>query len=75
MLKKICSKCGHEKDTKDMGYIFLVLAVGMAVGTGNYVIAIATTLITLLIIFILNKFDPQPIQFSKNKKNQGQFST
>ncbi|RJQ31654.1 DUF4956 domain-containing protein [Candidatus Parcubacteria bacterium] len=41
------------KDTKDMAYIFLVLAVGMAVGTNNYIIAAATTIISLLIILML----------------------
>ncbi|MFA6215679.1 MAG: DUF4956 domain-containing protein [Patescibacteria group bacterium] len=45
------------KDAKDMAYIFLVLAVGMAVGTNNYLIAIATTFITLLIIFVLTKIN------------------
>jgi len=45
------------KDTKDMGYIFLVLAVGMAVGTNNYLIAIASTIIVLSIIYILTKLN------------------
>lgn len=43
------------KDAKDMGFIFLVLAVGMAVGTNNYIIAIATTIIVLSVIYILTK--------------------
>ncbi len=45
------------KDTKDMGYIFLVLAVGMAVGTKNYLIAIAVTVIVLIIIVVLTKIN------------------
>lgn len=45
------------KDTKDMGYIFLVLAVGMAVGTNNYLIAIAVTIIVLLAIYVLTKIN------------------
>lgn len=45
------------KDTKDMGYIFLVLAVGMAIGTNNYIIAVATTLITLTIIYVLTRMN------------------
>lgn len=45
------------KDTKDMGYIFLVLAVGMAVGTNNYLIAVATTVIVLVIIYVLTKIN------------------
>lgn len=43
------------KDAKDMSYIFLVLAVGMAIGTNNYLIAIATTVITLSVVYILTK--------------------
>lgn len=43
------------KDAKDMGFIFLVLAVGMAIGTGNYVIALALAIISLAVIFILTK--------------------
>lgn len=45
------------KDVKDMGYIFLVLAVGMAVGTNNYVIAVATTVIVLAVALILAKIN------------------
>jgi len=45
------------KDTKDMGYIFLVLAVGMGIGTGNYIIALATTIIVLLILLILTRIN------------------
>lgn len=45
------------KDAKDMGYIFLVLAVGMAIGTGNYWIAVATTIIVLVVICILTKIN------------------
>lgn len=45
------------KDAKDMGYIFLVLAVGMAVGTNNYIIALATTVIALLVLLILTKIN------------------
>jgi len=45
------------KDAKDMGYIFLVLAVGMAVGTNNYIIALATTAIVLLVLLILTKIN------------------
>ena len=45
------------KDAKDMGYIFLVLAVGMAIGTNNYIIGFLTTTIVLLIITILTKIN------------------
>jgi uncharacterized membrane protein YhiD involved in acid resistance len=43
------------KDAKDIAYLFLVLAIGMAVGTRNYLIAVATTVVSLLIIWILTK--------------------
>ncbi len=45
------------KDPKDMAYIFLVLSVGMAVGTHNYMIATLTTVIVLLIIYALTKIN------------------
>ena len=45
------------KDAKDMGYIFLVLAVGMAAGTNNYLIAVATTVVVLLVLFVLHKLN------------------
>lgn len=45
------------KDAKDMGFIFLVLAVGMAVGTNNYLIALAVTVIVLLMIIVLTKIN------------------
>lgn len=39
------------KDTKDIAYVFFVLAVGMAAGTGNYFIAVfATAIISVLAI-------------------------
>jgi len=43
------------KDPKDMAYIFLVLAVGMAVGTNNYLIAFTITAFSLLVIIFLTK--------------------
>lgn len=45
------------KDAKDMGYIFLVLAVGMAAGTNNYLVAVATTTVVLLVLFTLHKLN------------------
>lgn len=45
------------KDAKDMSYIFLVLAVGMAIGTNNYWIAVITTIIVLAVIYILTKIN------------------
>lgn len=45
------------KDTRDTGFIFFVLAEGMAVGTGNYLIAVASTALILLIILVLSHYD------------------
>jgi len=45
------------KDPRDMSYIFLVLAVGMAVGTNNYDIALFMTVASSLIILALSKLN------------------
>ncbi len=45
------------KDAKDMGFIFLVLAVGMAIGTNNYIIGVLATVIVLLVIIVLTKIN------------------
>ena len=45
------------KDTKDIAYIFIVLVIGMAVGTNNYIIALALTLLAIFIIFVLTKIN------------------
>ncbi|MBI4114523.1 MAG: DUF4956 domain-containing protein [Candidatus Niyogibacteria bacterium] len=45
------------KDTKDIGYIFFALAVGMAAGTGNYAIALISTALILAIILLLHKIN------------------
>lgn len=45
------------KDTKDIAYLFFVLAIGMAIGTNNYVIGFIGTILLLAIILILNKYN------------------
>lgn len=45
------------KDAKDLGYVFFVLAVGMAVGSGNYHIALTLTIIVLAIILVLTRIN------------------
>ena len=47
------------KDTKDTAYVFFSLVIGMAIGTGAYLIAILGTLAgTCLIVFLdLSQFD------------------
>ena len=41
------------KDTKDTAFIFLALAAGMAAGTASYFLAVAGTLVTSMVAYIL----------------------
>lgn len=45
------------KDTKDIAYVFWALVTGMAVGTGNYLIAVTATVLIIGIVFLLSKFN------------------
>ncbi|MDP2688527.1 MAG: DUF4956 domain-containing protein [Deltaproteobacteria bacterium] len=45
------------KDTKDTAYVFFALAVGMASGTGNYFIAVVTTVVISVLAVVLYKFN------------------
>ncbi len=45
------------KDTRDVAYLFFVLAVGMAVGTHNYVIALISTVTLSAIMIVLAKYN------------------
>jgi uncharacterized membrane protein YhiD involved in acid resistance len=45
------------KETRDVGFIFFVMAIGMATGTKFYTLAIVTTLFISLVIFIMTKFN------------------
>jgi len=45
------------KDAKDMAYLFLVMAVGMAVGSGTYLIAFFLTLLALVVIVVLTRMN------------------
>ncbi|MEQ6898256.1 DUF4956 domain-containing protein [Microbacterium sp. KR10-403] len=45
------------KETRDVGFIFLVMAVGMAVGTRFYVLAAVATVFILLITFLMQRFN------------------
>ena len=42
------------KDTKDMGYIFMSLAAGMAAGTSSYFLAVAGTIVLMAIALVLH---------------------
>ncbi|KKQ27895.1 MAG: hypothetical protein US42_C0004G0034 [Candidatus Magasanikbacteria bacterium GW2011_GWC2_37_14] len=45
------------KDSKDAGYIFFVLAVGVAIGTSNYAIGVIGTFLLSAIIWFLHRIN------------------
>jgi uncharacterized membrane protein YhiD involved in acid resistance len=45
------------KETRDVGFIFLTIAIGMAVGTKFYVLAVITAIIISLIVLIMTRFN------------------
>ncbi|CRK53961.1 conserved membrane hypothetical protein [Rhodococcus sp. RD6.2] len=44
------------KETRDVGFIFLVMAIGMTTGTRFYLLAIAATVAICLVLLIMNRF-------------------
>src|SRR5688500_16594935 len=44
------------KETRDVGFIFLVMGVGMAVGTRFYLLAVIATVAICLVIFVMFRF-------------------
>lgn len=45
------------KETRDVGFIFFAMAIGMTTGTKFYALAVIATLFIGLIIYIMNKLD------------------
>lgn len=45
------------KETRDVGFIFLAMAIGMAMGTKFYLLWIIATWIITLVIVLMNRFD------------------
>ncbi|WP_035701032.1 DUF4956 domain-containing protein, partial [Glycomyces tenuis] len=45
------------KETRDVGYIFLVMGVGMACGTRFYTLAVIATVFVCLALLIMHRFD------------------
>ena len=45
------------KETRDVGFIFFAMAIGMAAGTRFYLLAVVATIIICLLIIIMYKFD------------------
>ncbi|WP_127781704.1 DUF4956 domain-containing protein [Rhodococcus sp. X156] len=44
------------KETRDVGFIFLVMAIGMTTGTRFYLLAICATVAICLVMVLMNKF-------------------
>ncbi len=45
------------KETRDVGFIFFAMAIGMAAGTRFYLLAVIATIVICLLIIIMYKFD------------------
>lgn len=45
------------KETRDVGFIFLVMAVGMACGTRFYTLACIATVVICVVILVMNRFN------------------
>ncbi len=45
------------KETRDVGFIFFTMAIGMAVGTKFYLLAVVTTVVICLVILIMTRFN------------------
>ncbi|PIR66404.1 MAG: hypothetical protein COU51_03940 [Parcubacteria group bacterium CG10_big_fil_rev_8_21_14_0_10_36_14] len=45
------------KETRDIAFVFWALVTGMAVGTGNYTVAIIATILIMIVVLVLSKID------------------
>ena len=45
------------KETRDVGFVFFAMAIGMATGTRFYTLAVVATLVISLVIFLMSRFD------------------
>ena len=54
------------KEPRDVGFIFMVMAIGMACGTKFYNVAIIFTIFMCVFILFLSKFDIGSKKFSEN---------
>ena len=45
------------KDARDVGFIFMAMAVGMATGTGFYLYAVVFTLFVSAMVYVLHRFE------------------
>jgi len=54
------------KETRDVGFIFMAMAVGMAMGTKFYLLGIIATFIISMVVLIMYKFN----RYERSKLNQ-----
>jgi hypothetical protein len=47
----------NMKETKDIGFVFLVMAIGMAMGTKLYFLAGVATLVMSVMIYLMYRFN------------------
>ena len=45
------------KETRDVGFIFFTMAIGMAIGTGFYLLAVAGTIFISLVILLMTRYN------------------
>ena len=45
------------KETRDVGFIFFTMAIGMAIGTGFYLLAVAGTVFISAVIVLMTRYD------------------
>jgi uncharacterized membrane protein YhiD involved in acid resistance len=45
------------KETRDVGFIFFTMAVGMAIGTRFYLLGVITAIVISLVILLMTRFD------------------
>ena len=54
------------KETRDVGFIFFTMAIGMAVGTRFYLLSVAAVIFISLVILLMTRFD----WFAREMSNQ-----
>ena len=54
------------KETRDVGFIFFTMAIGMAVGTKFYLLAVVAAVVISLLIFLMTRFN----WFAREMSNQ-----
>ena len=45
------------KETRDVGFVFFAMAIGMATGTRFYLLAVIATIVISAVVFVMTRFD------------------